>query len=454
MKLKALIITLSLVLSTNIALADNDREKVEKGIATVERMIDGHKWREAFVKLREVETNAATNDALRYLTAKQRYRMYSRLNKSAETKDCMTKMESLAISSGDKSTIEDMLMAKAYHYARQGNTRVMKDCYLDIFERRASKTDDAGREKCFQNMIAEAKKTGNKSMQTVISDLYTSWQDSIAALKAAKEIEQLKDSCTNVLKAIEEKESTISWQHGTIVLLGILITAAVIALVIIFLLMTRSLAVTKKLKKNLKISETNSEQKSFFMRNIAKQISPSLQQIAQGNTRPHVSSLQNMLSDVERFMDIEPLTSDSYELAEANVSKVCEEVAKNYSGNAVSVTSDASSQMFSINAETVSQVLAAIINETLISSDTERIILGFKKRNPHTGQFIVTAIGLHIPEEERADLFTPFAKIYDLTKSTGLALPICSLLAHKMNGSLTIDESFAKGTRFIFEVHN
>lgn len=34
-----------------------------------------------------------------------------------------------------------------------------------------------------------------------------------------------------------------------------------------------------------------------------------------------------------------------------------------------------------------------------------------------------------------------------------LGLPICSLIAAKMNGSLTLDIGYTKGTRFILELH-
>ena len=35
----------------------------------------------------------------------------------------------------------------------------------------------------------------------------------------------------------------------------------------------------------------------------------------------------------------------------------------------------------------------------------------------------------------------------------GLGLPICSLIATKMNGSLTLDSSYNKGARFVLELH-
>jgi len=454
MKIRFLIITLLLTLGFNAVQADVARDKVETGIANVERMIDAHKWKEAFVKLREVETSSATTDALRYLTAKERYRMYTRLNKPAEIRDCMEKMETLAMRSADETTIEDMLMTKASYYSKLGNIRVQNDCYQEIFNRRVKGKDDMGQEECFQKMIEEAKKKGNKSMQSVITELYTSWQDSLSAIRAAEEIMQLKDSCSNALTLMEEKDSKIGWQRGTIVVLTILLVAVAVALVLAILLVIRKISTTNKLRNKLKISETNSEQKSFFMRNIAKQISPSLSQIAAGNTRPHVASLERMLADVETFMDAESCKEEKLELENSQVGQLCEQVAKDFTDKGKVVTSDAPKLSFPVNVEAVTQVLKAVIGEMLSDSQTERIVVGFKKRNPHTGQFTITAIGMRIPEEDRESLFVPFAKVYDLTQTTGLVLPICSLVAQKMDGSLSLDDSFAKGTRFVLEVHS
>ena len=40
-------------------------------------------------------------------------------------------------------------------------------------------------------------------------------------------------------------------------------------------------------------------------------------------------------------------------------------------------------------------------------------------------------------------------EIKDLTDGDGLGLPICSLIASKMNGTLSIDPEYKKGNRFI-----
>lgn len=452
MNYKVMICTLLLALSLTTAKADGEREKVEAGIAQVERMAEARQWHEAFLKLRQVETTDATSDALRYLTTKKRYQMYDRLHKSGDAKDCMARMESLATRSGDLATIEDMLIEKADFNQKQGNSGVARDCYLRVFENRAKGKDDTGREQCFQSMIAEAKQKGIVSMENVISGLYTAWQDSISAVRAAEEIVVLKDSCAAAQNEIAERKSTISYQYTFIVVLALIIAAAAIGLVILFLMLVRGRSVTKKLRNQLSVSETNSEQKSHFIRNIGKQLTPSLTQIAAGNTQ-QVTSLQNMLSDVERFLAIEEDKSTSYETTSYDVSKLCEEVCAGYTSSRVSVTSDATRLQFPVCVDTVKQILGGLIDESLAQAGTERIVIGFHKRNPHTGQFTVTVNGMKLETEDTASLFVPFAKVYDLAVSTGLALPICGLLTSKMNGAISVDSSFTKGTKFVVEVH-
>jgi hypothetical protein len=82
-----------------------------------------------------------------------------------------------------------------------------------------------------------------------------------------------------------------------------------------------------------------------------------------------------------------------------------------------------------------------------------KIGLDFKKRGAHTHQFIISDTGCGIAEEQRENIFKPFTAVKDLTQGDGLGLPICALIATKMDGSLTLDSSYAKGTRFVLELH-
>lgn len=107
------------------------------------------------------------------------------------------------------------------------------------------------------------------------------------------------------------------------------------------------------------------------------------------------------------------------------------------------------------NPEEVEAVLHhLLVNASLNTPSGGKITLEFKKRGAHTLQFIVTDTGCGIDEEHREKLFKPFSEVRDLTKGDALGLPICSLKATKMNGSLTLDRDYTHGARFILEIHD
>ena len=108
-----------------------------------------------------------------------------------------------------------------------------------------------------------------------------------------------------------------------------------------------------------------------------------------------------------------------------------------------------------INPEQLERVLAASCWRTPPNTLPAggKIWLDFKKRGAHTHQFIVSDTGCGVPEEQRENIFKPFTEVKDLTLGDGLGLPICSLIATKMNGSLTLDTGYSKGARFVLELH-
>ena len=93
------------------------------------------------------------------------------------------------------------------------------------------------------------------------------------------------------------------------------------------------------------------------------------------------------------------------------------------------------------NKEQLERILLYLLKNAAFYTEQGRISLDFKKRGAHTHQFIITDTGTGIPAEQQENLFKPFTE------------PICSLIATKMNGSLTLDTSYTKGCRFILELH-
>ena len=105
------------------------------------------------------------------------------------------------------------------------------------------------------------------------------------------------------------------------------------------------------------------------------------------------------------------------------------------------------------NREELERILLHLLKNAAYYTEEGRITLDFKKRGAHTHQFIITDTGTGISEEQREKLFKPFTEVKDLTMGDGLGLPICSLIATKMNGNLSLDSSYTKGSRFILELH-
>ena len=81
-----------------------------------------------------------------------------------------------------------------------------------------------------------------------------------------------------------------------------------------------------------------------------------------------------------------------------------------------------------------------------IHSGRRKDMVGFQKNAVpiHISSSSVTQVA-EFPEEQRESIFKPFTEVKDLTQGDGLGLPICSLIATKMNGSLTLDSGYTKG---------
>lgn len=66
--------------------------------------------------------------------------------------------------------------------------------------------------------------------------------------------------------------------------------------------------------------------------------------------------------------------------------------------------------------------------------------------------FSVTDTGCGIPLEKQESIFNRFEKVDDFKQGAGLGLPICSEIARRLGGSVSIDSSYIKGARFIFKL--
>lgn len=443
----------------------NLKKTVEDGIKTSIQQTENREWKEAFATCREMDALIAVEEQktkqaapeLHYLVSKERLRMYMRLNNSEQSKLQIEKLEDYAAKAQSDEVAEDLLLTKANYFQKFGMNDKSLQCYKALVQKRSAGKDEQGVDQCFQNMIAQAKGNKNTSLTRAVERLYTNWQDSIKAVKAAQELKSLQDDYAASQNILRQKESKISTQKGTIIFLCILAAALAGSLLFFIGVMLKHIRQIKKLKTSLTLANDNNESKSKFINNIGGQIAPSLDAIEAGQVKPHVKALKELMTHIQTYMELENTREEHYEMKDMNISTLCENImAKAQESFKPGVEASLNVPRVNVrtHAEALENVLLYLLGNAALHTESGKITLEFKKRSAHSGQFIVTDTGSGIPEEKRANLFKPFAEVQDLTKGDGLGLPTCSLIAYKLNGTLRLDEDYKKGTRFILELHS
>ena len=465
MKKLLFILTFACSLMSTQAQNENLKKSVEDGIKTSIQQTENREWKEAFATCRALDGMIAVEEQktkkaapeLHYLVSKERLRMYMRLNNAEQSKLQIEKLEDYAEKAKQDAVSEDLLMTKAGYYQKFNMNDKSLQCYKQLVQKRSEGKDEAGIDQCYQDMLAQAKSDKNTFLARSLEKLYTNWQDSIKAVKAAQELATLQNDYAASQNILRQKESKINTQQGTIIFLCILVAGLAGGLLFFIGIMFKNKRQIKKLKNSLTIANDNNEQKSMFINNIGEQIAPSLDAIEAGNAKKHVQALKDLMQHIQEYMTLENSREEHYEMKDMNISTLCEGImnkAKEAFQPEVVATLNVPRMNVRTNAEALETVLMYLLNNAAKHTSSGKITLEFKKRSAHTGQFIVTDTGSGIPEEKRANLFKPFTEVQDLTKGDGLGLPTCSLIAYKLNGTLRLDEEYKKGTRFILELHS
>ena len=221
------------------------------------------------------------------------------------------------------------------------------------------------------------------------------------------------------------------------------------------IVLLRFIILTRKQKKAISIANEHNELKTKFIQNISTQMEPTLDTL--DASLPGVKALHAFSNHIQELSELETTLSEPYEVQEKNISTFCEGIMDKIKGMTqedVTLTVNAPKLNVKINPEQLERVLLHLLeNAADYTPAGGKIWLDFKKRGAHTHQFIISDTGCGIPEEQRENIFKPFTEVKDLTQGDGLGLPICSLIATKMNGSLTLDSSYNKGARFVLELH-
>jgi signal transduction histidine kinase len=420
-------------------------------------------YKEAFELLRGAEQLVGTGEQklkkklpdLRFRINKERLQMYINTKNPARAKEQLNKLEETAKAAGNDSLSNDFLYTQADYYYTFGMNSQGDTAFKKLIEQYKQQKNYAKVDECYKTLISIARKANNAGLVARTYDKYIIWTDSVKALTAQDELNIVKKKYDESLATIQEKDDSLSAKQYIIIGLCILAAVLAAALAIGAVILLRFIMLTRKQKKAISIANEHNELKTEFIQNISSQMEPTLDTL--DPKLPGVQALRTFSGHIQELSELENSLSEPYEVQEKNISTFCESVMDKVRGKVqedVTLTVNAPKLNVKINPEHLERILLHLLeNAAEYTPAGGKIWLDFKKRGAHTHQFIISDTGCGIPEEQREDIFKPFTEVKDLTKGDGLGLPICSLIAAKMNGSLTLDGSYTKGARFVLELH-
>ena len=410
------------------------KEAVECGVKAAALYHKESFFKESFELLRRVDQTITTGKdktpsaqaALHYLVTKERLQMYMKFRKIESAKEQLNILENQANTSGDDNLKNDLLYNKATFYYTFGQVAQGNAVFKEMANKLTASKEYDKVDEVYQTLISNARKSNNASMVAQSYSNYLAWKDSTNALKHADEIKALK-------KEIADNEATISDKDSSLTI--------------------RSILLTRKQKKTIKLANESNALKAKFISNISAQLEPTLKKL--DSSIPEVKALLDFSDHIETLSQLENRT-EAVEVEEVQVQSFSEELIdqiRDKVKGGVNIVVNVPKMSASFNKEYVSHILLHLLkNAAEYTPDNGKITLEFKKRSAHSYQFLVADTGEGIPEEKREDIFKPFREIRDLTTGDGLGLPTCKQMALKMKGDLDIDPQYTKGTRFLLDL--
>lgn len=420
-------------------------------------------YKEAFELLRGAEQLVTAGEQklnkalpqLRYRINKERFQIYVNTKNPARAREQLNKLEETAKAAQNDSLGNDLLYTQAGYYYTFGMNAQGDAAFKRLIEQYKQQKNYSKVDECYKTLIDIAWKANNAPLVARTYDKYIVWTDSVKALTAQDELNVLKRKYDESLATIQDKDDSLSAKQYIIIGLCALAVILAAALILGGIVLLRFVMLTRKQKKAISIANEHNELKTRFIQNISAQMEPTLDTL--DPALPGVQALRLFSRHIQELSELENTLSEPYEVQEKNIATFCESVMdriKNKVQSDVSLTVNAPKLNVKINPEHLERVLLHLLENAAEHTPAGgKIWLDFKKRGAHTHQFIVSDTGPGIPEEQRETIFKPFTEVKDLTQGDGLGLPICSLIATKMNGSLTLDSGYTKGARFVLELH-
>ncbi len=455
-------ITILLFISA-FCLMTNAQSPIEQGMAQARKQAARNEFKEAFQTLRDTEaaiweqerTGGKALPILHYQVIKERIQLHIRLKNQPRGDEQMARLKEAASTAKNDSINNDLLYTQAnYYYAfgmnTQGDAAINQLIAKYNTNKEYAKVND-----CYQTLIGIARKAGNTALVARTYDKYILWNDSVKAITAQDELGELKQKYDTSLATIAEKDDSISSRQYIIIALCVLAAILAGALAVGGVVLVRFILLTRKQKKLIDTANEHNELKTQFIRNISEQMQPTLDTL--DASQPGVKALHDFSADIQVLSDLESTLTEPYEFETKNVATFCDNLMEKIKDSVqpdVTLSVDAPKFATKIAPEALEHILMHLLrNAALYTPAGGKISLDYKKRGARVQQFTVSDTGCGIPEEQRENIFKPFTEVKDLTQGNGLGLPICALMAIKMNGSLTLDDTYTKGTRFVLKLN-
>ena len=440
---------------------NNPKKAVEAGVSAAQLFHRENYYKEAFEMLSRADAAIAEQVAagspvsnLYYDTARERLAMYIKLKNAAKARESLDRMA--ANVGNDASRAADLLYNEAAYSYAFGNNQA-GDAAINKLVSAYQKEDSYEKaDSSFRTLIDRATASKNARLLNHTYARYNQWTDSMKMIRTQAQLDKAAGEVADRDAKIEELDSTIGVKNAIVVTLGVVIAILVGALVVIIIILIRYMIKSRSLRQKLNTALDHTRLKDAFIHNILSQMQPTLETLP--SNHPAAGALKKFASDVQLLSDLEMSVKEMYETESVNIQQFCEALADEVRprlAQGVTLSVIAPKMNAKINAEETANVVRHILTNAAIHTPADgKITLEFKKRGPHSAQFIITDTGCGISEERRDSIFRPFSKVRDLTNGNGLGLPVSAIKAQKLNGSLTLDRNYTKGAKFILDIRS
>ncbi|MCD8270035.1 MAG: HAMP domain-containing histidine kinase [Parabacteroides sp.] len=401
----------------------------------------------------------------RFQLTKERLQMYIKLKNPAQVQLQLNTLDNLVSQAGSDKLAEDLLYTQAGYYYTFGQNEQGDASFNKLITQYKDKKEYDKVSECYKHLIGIARTANNAPLMERTYEKYIVWTDSVKALNAQDELGALQLKYDESLKTILEKDDKLSGKQYMIVGLCTLAVILIAALLLLGFLLLRFIVLNKKLKNIIQTTNEHSEQQTKFIQSISEQMKPTLDklEISAEELRTiaprqaeaistRVNALKQFSINIQELSSLESSLMEPYEVQSFNMGSFCKKTmdkVKDKIHPDVEVIVDAPQLEVKTNAEELERILLHLLNNAALYTTSGKIWLEFKRKGAHLCHVVVTDNGTGIPDEQKEDIFKPFTEVKDLVDGDGLGLPICALIANKLNGNLSIDKEYKKGCRFI-----